>query len=269
MSAPSELRRRPQTGSHLPPGSSDVRKAPVDNRSCWSRIAQWLQNTSYQMLARTAIWDTIIRGFQPGRIRALELLDIQTEDSLLLVGAGSGADFECLPAQTNKIALRAFDFSPEMVQRSKVTARGLGIPEENCFVGDAQSLPFKEEKFSKICFPLSIASIPNPSLALQEAERVLSPKGKIVVFDKLVDDDQTISWKRAALNIMTRCAFADITRNLSGMLQTVPSLKIIHYESLEDKLEGWFTNQVSGSYRVAVLVRHDDYPDVPAISAIL
>lgn len=265
MSSLSELQRRPS--SAVDP--SNMRSSLSGSQSYWSRTAQWLQDSSYQILARTSVWDSIIRGFQPGRIRAIELLDIQSEDRILIVGAGSGADFECLPQQTNKVALKAFDFSPEMVRRSKVTAQECGIPEENCFVGDAQSLPFVDEKFDKIFFPLSIASIPNPSLALQEAERVLSPKGKIVVFDKLVDDGVLISWKRTAMNILTRVTFADITRNLSKILGPISSLKLTHYESLEGKLDGWLTNWISGNYRVAVIVRDSDYPDMSSIPAKL
>jgi len=227
---------------------------------CWSQVSQWIQNVSYQIFAYT-IWDNIVSGFKPGRMRAIELMDIQSEERILLVGEGSGLDFECLPGQTSKVALRAFDFSPEMVRQSKIKARQFEIPEENCFVGDAQKLPFTHEKFDKIYFPLSIASIPNPTLALQEAERVLAPGGKIVIFDKLRDEDVTLSWQRTALNVITKCVFADITRNLSSILSPVPALKIVSYESLKDKLDGFFTRYAGQYYRVAVITRRSDYPE--------
>lgn len=237
------------------------------NLSLFGRASQWAQDTCYQIFAYT-IWDNLVSGFQPGRIKAIELMEIQPTDCILLVGEGSGLDFKCLPKQTNKLALRAFDFSQEMVRQSKIKARELDIPEENCFVGDAQNLPFTNEKFDKIYFPLSIASIPNPSLALREAERVLSPGGKIVVFDKLMDDNQTLSWGRTVLNIITKCIFADITRNLSAILKAAPSLKVIHYESLENTLEGVFARYVDKSYRLAVIIRDVDYPTLTAIQAI-
>lgn len=237
-----------------------VENTHAQNPSCWNRVSQWFQNTCYQIFAYT-IWDRIVSGFKPGRLRAIELMDIHSEDRILLVGEGSGLDFECLPEHTNKVALRAFDFSPEMVRQSKIKARQFNIPEENCFIGDAQKLPFTYEKFDKIYFPLSIASIPNPTLALQEAERVLAPRGKIIIFDKLRDEDVPLSWRRTALNIITKCTFADITRNLGSILEPVRDLKIVHYESLKDKLEGVLSKYAGQYYRVAVITRRIDYPE--------
>ena len=180
-----------------------------------------------------------------------------------------GLDLECLPEHTNKLALRAFDFSPEMVRQSKIKAQQFEIPDENCFIGDAQHLPFTQEKFDKIYFPLSVESIPNPSLALREAERVLAPGGKIVIFDKLRDDDVPLSWTRTALNVVTKCVFADITRNLSSILTSVPTLKIVHYESLAGKLDGVFARYTGQYYRIAVVMRHSDYPDQAVVPAKL
>lgn len=244
-------------------GSNNVKEDDFDQApGLFSRSAQWIQDACYQVFAYT-IWDNMVSGFLPGRVRAIELMEIQPDDRILLVGEGSGLDFECLPKETNRLALRAFDFSPEMVRQSKIKAKKLDIPEGNCFIGDAQHLPFTDEKFDKIYFPLSIASIPNPSLALREAERVLSPGGKIVVFDKLMDDDLVVSWSRVFLNMITKCVFADITRNLSTILNLVPSLKIVHYESLKDKLDGVFARYAGEHYRLAVIVRDADYSNQP------
>lgn len=235
---------------------------------CCSRLSRWMQNKSYDWMAFT-IWDGIVSGFKPGRVKAMQLLDIQPDDKVLFIGEGSGLDFECLPGTLNKDNLRAFDFSPEMVRQSKMKARQFEIPEENCFVGDAQSLPFTTEKFDKIYFPLSLASIPNPSLALQEAERVLALGGKIVLLDKMADEDTTISYGRKALNLVTSSIFANINRKLPAMMGSDSPLKIIHYESLANQLNGIFANSIGGHYRLAILVRSTDHPEQPALRATL
>lgn len=235
--------------------------------TCCSRLSRWMQNTAYQLMAFT-MWDNLMAGFKPGRVRAFELMDIKPSDKILLVGEGSGLDFECLPDAVNKSTLKAFDFSPEMVKQSKQKAPLFGIPEENCFVGDAQKLPFTTERFDKIFFPLSLASIPNPKLALREAEKVLERDGKIIVFEKLVDDDTTISLGRKFLNIATQATFADINRNLTQILGNDSPLKIVHYESLENKLSG-AANYLGPYYRLAVLVRDVDCAEQPAMSAKL
>lgn len=272
-----ELRqRRSATDSIKEPNDNDLStlqhrstdaEVSQTNNPC-ERLTRWMQETSYQVMAYT-FWDNIVSGFKPGRIRAMTLLDIQPTDKVLLVGEGSGLDFECLPDTVDKTQLKAFDFSSEMVRQSKIKARQYGIPEDNCFVGDAQHMPFDTEKFDKIFFPLSLGSIPNPHLALQEAERVLAPGGKIVLFEKLVDDEVAISWGRKALNTVTQCVFADINRNLSTMLGEDSSLKMVHYESLADKLEGFFAKKAGAYYRLAVIVRNADFVDQPAIRARL
>ncbi len=112
------------------------------------------------VLLAFTMWGTIIGGFKPDRMRRIELMQVQPTDKILLVGTSSGLDFECLPENINKKSLKAFDFSPEMVKKSKIKAQLFGIPEENCFVGDAQRMPFQHEKFDKIFFSLSLVSIP-------------------------------------------------------------------------------------------------------------
>lgn len=245
-----------------------VEEDELEGRGCCSRITRTAQNGCYQFLAAT-FWDYTVSGFRPGRIRAMELLDIQATDRILLVGEGSGLDFDCLPEGADLSRVFSFDFSTEMVRHAKQKARRFGIPEENVFVGDAQHLPYTEERFNKIYFPLSLGSIPNPRLALREAERVLAPGGKIVLFEKIVDDGATISWGRRCLNFFTQCVFADINRRLREMIGEESPLKITSYESLRGRLDGCFASTVAPYYRLATLVRAVDFPEIPEVRASL
>ena len=143
---------------------------------CWGRFTHQLQDGCYQVMARTC-WDWTVSGFRPGRVRSIELMDIQATDRVLLVGEGSGLDLEYLPDHMNKAHLRAFDFSDQMVTSCRQKAAVLNIPEENIFQGDAQHMALDDRSFDKIFFPLSLGSIPDPAQALREAERVLAPGG--------------------------------------------------------------------------------------------
>lgn len=227
------------------------------NEGCYDAYARCAQQSCYQFLAST-FWDCIMGGFRPGRLRAIELLELQASDFILLVGEGSGLDFDCLPEDVNKNKVIAFDFSSEMVRQAKKKAVTHGIPVENIVQGDAQDLSFLGEKrFNKIYFPLSIGSIPDPRLALLEAERVLQPGGKIIVFEKLVDDGAVISRSRRTLNMFTRCIFADINRNLTTLLGEESPLQIDHYETTEGRLEGCLGSALAPYYRIAVLTRKE------------
>lgn len=239
-----------------------------DETSYASRAARKLQNFSYQILAATG-WDSIMSGFKPARIKAMKLLELQPTDTILVVGAGSGLDLEALPETATKEKVWALDYSSEMIKKAKGRAQLLGIPEDHCILGDAQALPFTEVKFEKIVFPLSLGSIPNPILALKEAERVLSPRGKIVVFEKLVDDDESISYFRWFMNLVTRVIFADINRNLTQMMGPETPLKIVHYETAQGQISGVLGRFISPYYRLSTLVRKTDYPDIPSQGARL
>ena len=234
----------------------------------WGSIARKSQNFCYNVMAYT-FWDPMMSGFQPGRRMAIAQLDIQPNDRVLFVGEGSGLDFEVLPPTVNVKKLLAFDYSPKMVKQAKLKAPKFNIPVENCFEGDAQKLPFEDEKFDKIYFPLSLGSIPNPYLALKEAERVLERNGKVVVFEKLLDDGQQLSWGRWTVGLITRWLFADINRNLSQMMGADIGFKIVHYESTQGKLTGVLGWILAPYYRVGTLVRAEDYPDLPSIGAVL
>lgn len=238
-----------------------------EETSYCSRAARKVQNWSYQLLSATGAWDYIIDGFKPARIKAMDLLELQSTDKVLFIGEGSGLDFEVLPEEITKEHVWALDYSSAMIKAAKRKAQLLGFSEDQCIVGDAQALPFNEEKFDKIFFPLSLGSIPNPTLALGEAERVLLPNGKIVILEKLVDDKASISYARRCVNFFTRFIFADINRNLTQMKGSESPLKIINYESTQGLLTGLFGRIVSPYYRLAVLVRDNDYPDLTAFEA--
>jgi ubiquinone/menaquinone biosynthesis C-methylase UbiE len=235
---------------------------------CFKSFVQKSQNFCYQVMAKT-FWDPMMSGFKPGRAIALDELDIQPTDKVLFVGEGTGLDFEVLPATLNRANLQAFDFSPEMVKQAKLKAPEFNIPEQNIFIGDAQHLPYTDEKFDKIYFPLSLGSIPNPTLALSEAERVLDRRGKIVVMEKLVDDGHQASYMRMLLNFFTKFLFADINRNLTQMMGHETHLKIVHYQSLDGKLTGFLGRLVGPYYRIGTLVRTDEFPELPIVRAVL
>ncbi len=234
---------------------------------CCAKCSRSSQNCCYQVMAKTC-WNCIISGFQPARERSMELMELKPTDSLLLVGEGAGHDFDVLPREFNRKNLKAFDFSPEMVKQAKVRAESLGIDDDSIFVGDAQALPFTTEKFNKIYFPLSLGSIPNPTLALREAERVLAPGGKIVIFEKLLDDGAELGCCRKFLGFFTRCIFADISRNLTTMMGNSSSLKIVHYESAQGLIKGCWSC-LGTHYRLAVLTRTTEFSELQSMIANL
>ena len=97
---------------------------------------------------------------------------------MLLVGCGTGADFEFLPRDAQCVAV---DLTPAMLRRAaaKVEDRRIQLEEM-----DAMDLRFPDDTFDKTILHHILAVVPDPVRALREAERATKPSGDLVVLDK-------------------------------------------------------------------------------------
>ena len=125
-----------------------------------------------------AIYDPFTRFLRRGRRRSITLLDIRPCDTVLLVGCGTGADFEFLPRDAQCVAV---DLTPAMLRRAaaKVEDRRIQLAEM-----DAMDLRFPDDTFDKTILHHILAVVPDPVRALREAERATKPSGDLVVLDK-------------------------------------------------------------------------------------
>ena len=123
-------------------------------------------------------YDAVVRFLRGSRRRSLGLLDLQKGDSILIVGCGTGADFEFLPAG---VEVTAIDLTPAMLRRAaaKIGDRRIRLLEMN-----AMDLRLPDNSFDKAVLHLVVAVVPDTVRTLQEAERVTKPNGLLVVLDK-------------------------------------------------------------------------------------
>lgn len=124
------------------------------------------------------IYDPLTRFLRWSRRRSIALLDLRPWDSVLLVGCGTGADFEFLPASTQCLAV---DLTPAMLRRAAAKIGGRNIRLEEM---DAMALRLPDNTFDKTVLHLILAVVPDPIQALREAARVTKPGGHLVVLDK-------------------------------------------------------------------------------------
>jgi len=186
------------------------------NTPGWNRIR-------YTLIA--PVYDTLVRmGAHRGR--AAELLAIRPGERVLVVGCGTGADLDALPAAA---VVTATDLTPAMVERTRARAARLGRVVD-ARVMDAQALDFADASFDVVLLHLILAVVPDPVAALREAERVLRPGGRATVLDKWVPEGERPSALRRAANLAASLVATDITRQL-GPLLAHTSLRVRHRES--------------------------------------
>ena len=155
------------------------------------------------------------RLFQSARKRTIDLMKLQPGERVLIVGVGTGLDFEFLPQE---IDITAIDITPAMVERAKHRANTLGHSPD-IQVMDAEDMSFDSEQFDCVLLHLLLAVVPDPFACAKEVARVLKPGGRVSIFDKFFPDGTSPSMFRHLLNLITNTFFSNINRHLGPILQ--------------------------------------------------
>jgi phosphatidylethanolamine/phosphatidyl-N-methylethanolamine N-methyltransferase len=199
----------------------------------WNRIRYTFWAPVYDVVARAA-------GFDDARRLSIERLRLEPGHRVLIVGAGTGLDLECLPTD---IRLTAIDVTPAMLKQleHRASAQGRSVTAR---IMDARELDFPDASFDGIVMHLILAVMPEPQRGLSEAARVLKPGGRIAVFDKFLRDHEQASVRRRAFNAIAKPLFSDLNRRLGSLVAGTG-------------LDREFDQEVAfgGTYRVATLVK--------------
>ena len=190
-------------------GSSTI---PRPDRSEDTMPDQWWNRTRYQLYA--PVYDWLATPWEAGRKRAIERLDLQPGERILILGCGTGSDLGYLPPGSEVVAI---DLSPAMVRRTADRAERLDL-DVDAKVGDAQSVSFEDESFDAVLLHLVLSVVPDPEAVVNETARVLAPDGQVSVYDKFVPADETPSILRRIANPVAKLLFADLNRSLGPIL---------------------------------------------------
>jgi phosphatidylethanolamine/phosphatidyl-N-methylethanolamine N-methyltransferase len=195
------------------------------------------------------LWSPIYDGLfdrffaAPGRRRAMQVLDLQPGESVLLVGVGTGADLPLLPAGVRAIGL---DLSTDMLARAraKLPLSGRDI---TLIRGDAHSLPLGVGQFDAVVLHLVLSVVPDGAACLRESLRTLRPDGRAIIFDKFAPDDGRLTLGRRLVNLVTTLAGTDITRRFGNLTAQSDCTKVHDEPSL-----------LRGAYRVILVQKPID-----------
>jgi ubiquinone/menaquinone biosynthesis C-methylase UbiE len=204
----------------------------------------WWNRTRYRLYA--PVYDWVARPLERGRERAIDRLDLEAGNRILILGCGTGSDLDYLPPG---VTVTAIDATPAMIRRTEKRAEKLGI-EVDARVGDAQSLPFDDGTFDAVLLHLILSVVPDPDAVVAETDRVLAPGGRVLIFDKFVDEGTHPSLPRRILNPVARFLFSDLTRQLDPMIVDTG----LEVETRESFLGGLYTVTVARPSTIRVSV---------------
>lgn len=106
------------------------------------------------------------------------------------LGTGAGHAAFALAPCARQIA--GLDITPQMAQAAARNARERGIEHFQASVGNAERLPFPDESFSLVVCRYTAHHFHDPARVVQEAARVLTADGRLLVVDNTSPDDPAL-----------------------------------------------------------------------------
>jgi ubiquinone/menaquinone biosynthesis C-methylase UbiE len=103
----------------------------------------------------------------------------QARGQVLEIAIGTGRN---LPFYPPEVQITGIELSPAMLSIACKLAQSLGRQVE-LVVGDAQALPFPDQRFDTVVCTMALCSIPNERQAVAEVWRVLRPGGRFVALE--------------------------------------------------------------------------------------
>lgn len=137
---------------------------------------------------------------------------------VLELGFGSGLNLTHLPPEVT--GLWTVEPSRVAVRLAHERIRAAPVP-VSCAGLDGQHLDLPDERFDTVLSTFTLCTIPDPSLALREARRVLRPGGRLVFAEHgLAPDASVVAWQRRLDPLQKRVAGGcHLTRPIDELVQ--------------------------------------------------
>lgn len=140
-------------------------------------IAEQLRKPAGELAGKVA--DKMSVGNRPLYDLTLKAMKIEENDFILEIGFGGGEHFTDFLSKAANVQIRGIDYSEDMVKRASANnGNFIDSGQLKLFLGNSNSLPFKDEAFDKVFCNMVIYFWENPVEHLKEIRRVLKPGGK-------------------------------------------------------------------------------------------
>jgi phosphatidylethanolamine/phosphatidyl-N-methylethanolamine N-methyltransferase len=129
-------------------------------------------------------------ALHPGRLRALQQMDIQPGERVLEVGVGTGINLSLYPKDAS---ITGIDFSSSMLEKARERTARKGLRRIRLLQMDAADLKFADDSFDIVYAPYLISVVPDPVKVACEMQRVCRPGGRIVVLNHFLSPSPALS----------------------------------------------------------------------------
>lgn len=187
---------------------------------------------SYTVIA--PIYDLIVaKATQSIRKTSLQQIERLSGpgDNILITGIGTGLDIPHLPFDRHYFGI---DITQGMLKRAEQRKGNLKLTLK---LGDAMQLPFGDNTFDLVVMHLILAVVPDPTQALQEAQRVVKNQGHIIILDKFLKPGQ-LALLRRLINPFIRHLATQTTVVFEQELAQCPDLTLVTDQPV--LAGGWF-----------------------------
>jgi phosphatidylethanolamine/phosphatidyl-N-methylethanolamine N-methyltransferase len=143
----------------------------------------------YEKLAK--VYDlTFGPTLHPGRLQAIQRMNIQPGERVLEVGVGTGINLSLYPTDA---AITGIDFSEAMLEKARERASRKDMKHTRLLQMDAADLKFADDSFDIVYAPYLISVVPDPIGVAQEMRRVCRPGGRIIILNHFLSPNPLLS----------------------------------------------------------------------------
>jgi phosphatidylethanolamine/phosphatidyl-N-methylethanolamine N-methyltransferase len=126
----------------------------------------------------------------PGRLRAIERMDIQPGERVLEVGVGTGINLSLYPKHCS---VTGIDFNESMLEIARERAERKDSRNVRLLQMDAADLKFADNAFDIVYAPYLISVVPDPVRVAHEMRRVCRPGGRVILLNHFLSPNLFLS----------------------------------------------------------------------------